>query len=128
MVRKDGTMGLLIDATVISESCRLKGNVETSGTLTIAGSFEGIINCASLETCRDSRVKASVEVDNVTIGGFFEGDMVCNGRLTIARTGTVKGRISYGSLAIESGGLLEGYVSKLELRDTKLIPFRQVRI
>lgn len=121
-------MGLLIDATVISENCRLKGNVETQGTLTISGSFEGTINCTSLETCRDSRVRASVEVDNVTIGGFFEGDMVCSGRLTIARTGTVKGRISYGSLLIEPGGLLEGYVSKLELRDTKLLPFRQGRL
>ena len=121
-------MGLLMDATVISESCRLKGNVETTGTLTISGCFEGTINCTSLETCRDSRVKATVEVDNVTIGGFFEGDMVCNGRLIIARTGTVKGRISYGSLSIEPGGLLEGYVSRLESRDTKLLPFRQAEL
>jgi hypothetical protein len=35
----------------------------------------------------------------------------------------VKGRLAYGALSVELGGLLEAEIFQLESTDTKLIPF-----
>jgi cytoskeletal protein CcmA (bactofilin family) len=113
------------DVTIVSDGCRIEGYIETSGTLAIYGSMVGTIKCNSLEMFRDSKVYATVEATNVIVAGFFEGEIVCTGRLMIAATGKIIGRASYGSLVIESGGLFEGHISKSELTETDLLPLFQ---
>lgn len=114
------------NVTIISESCKLEGNFETPGTMIVYGSLTGSIKCDTLEIGKNGRINANVKADNVSVGGSFKGEIVCSGRLFIANTGKVKGRISYGSLLIEDGGQLEGYIAKkLESKDTKLLPLKQ---
>ena len=113
------------DVTIVADGCKIEGYIETSGTLTIYGSLAGTIKCNSLEMFRGSKVYATVEAANVIVAGFFEGEIVCTGRLMIAATGKIIGRASYGSLVIESGGLLKGHISKSELTETDLLPLFQ---
>jgi cytoskeletal protein CcmA (bactofilin family) len=101
-----------VETTVISSNSKLEGRIETQGNLIIDGSVTGIIKCNSLEIMGDGNVNANVEAEAVDVAGNFEGEMICRGRLTFFRTGKVKGDISYGTLSIESGGLLDGNVSK----------------
>jgi cytoskeletal protein CcmA (bactofilin family) len=103
-----------VQTTVISASSKLEGRIETDGTLIIDGSVQGTIKCGSLEIMEDGNVDANVEADAVSVAGNFEGEMICRRRLTFFRTGKVKGDISYGTLSIESGGLLDGNVSKFK--------------
>ena len=112
-----------VEITVISEKAKFKGRLETPGTLTILGSFNGKIQSGALEIGKDGKVFGHVEAENVTIAGYFEGELVCYGPLTIAKRGKVRGRIAYGSLSLENGGLLDAEVFQLESRDNKLIPF-----
>jgi cytoskeletal protein CcmA (bactofilin family) len=49
--------------------------------------------------------------------------MICSHRLAILRTGKVLGELSYGALSIESGGLLDGTLSKVKAEDTAILPF-----
>ena len=56
---------------------------------------------------------------------YFEGELACSDLLTIAKTGTVKGKLAYGALSVELGGLLEAEIFQLESTDTKLIPFER---
>jgi cytoskeletal protein CcmA (bactofilin family) len=100
--------------TVISSSSKLEGRFETAGTLIIEGSMTGTIKCDSLEIMGDGKVDANVEAETALVAGNFEGEMICKGKLTFFRRGKVKGDISYGALSIESGGLLDGTVSKLK--------------
>jgi len=103
-----------VETTVISANSKLEGRIETEGNLIIDGSVTGTIKCGSLEIMEDGNVDANVIAEAVNVAGNFAGEMICRGRLTFFRTGKVKGDISYGTLSIESGGLLDGNASKFE--------------
>ena len=103
-----------VETTVISAGSKLEGRIEAEGNLIIDGSVKGTIKCGSLEIMEDGNVDANVEAEAVSVAGNFEGEMICRGRLTFFRTGKVKGDISYRTLSIEAGGLLDGNVSKFK--------------
>jgi cytoskeletal protein CcmA (bactofilin family) len=75
-----------------------------------------------LEILEKGRVDAKVEGENVTVAGDFEGEMVCSRKLSILRTGKVLGEIAYSALSIESGGLLDGTLSRVKTEDTAILP------
>ncbi len=125
-MRKFEKMGIKSeDITIISETSSLKGKLEMLGNVIIMGSFTGSIISSVLEIFKDGKAFGSIEAENVTIAGYFEGEIACSGLLTIAKTGTVKGRLAYGALSVELGGLLDAEVFQLESTDTKLIPFQR---
>jgi cytoskeletal protein CcmA (bactofilin family) len=125
------------DITIISEKSDIEGKLKMPGKVMILGSFTGSINCkvmilgsftgsincSTLEIYKDGKTVGTIEAENVIIAGYVEGELACSGLLTIAKTGTVKGRVAYGNLLVELGGLLEAEVFQLESRDTKLVPF-----
>jgi cytoskeletal protein CcmA (bactofilin family) len=112
-----------METTLISASVRLEGSIEAEGTLIVEGSVRGTIKCISLEILEKGRVEAKVEGENVTVAGEFEGEMTCSRKLSILRTGKVLGELSYGALSIESGGLLDGTLSKVKAENTTILPF-----
>jgi cytoskeletal protein CcmA (bactofilin family) len=114
-----------MESTLISASCRLEGSIEAEGTLIVEGSVRGTIKCTSLEILENGRVDAKVEGENVTVAGDFEGEVICSRRLGILSTGKVLGELSYGTLSIESGGLLDGTLSKFKAEDTAIFPFHK---
>lgn len=103
-----------VETTVISPGSKIEGSIETDGNLIIDGSVTGTIKCGSLEIMGNGNVDADVEAETASVAGNFAGEMVCTGKLTFFRTGKVKGNVSYGTLSIESGGLLNGNLSKFE--------------
>ena len=107
--------------SILGENCRLNGNIETASKVILCGNFEGTISCNTLETGVDSKVSAKIIAGDVVISGFFEGEIVCHNVLTVARTGRVFGKVSYGTLTVEPGGILEGNTAKLESRDKKVL-------
>ena len=111
------------DITIISETTSLEGKLEMLGNVIIQGSFTGSIISRTLEIFKDGKAFGSIEAENVTIAGYFEGELACSGLLTITKTGTVKGRVAYGTLLIELGGLVDAEIFQLESADTKLVPF-----
>ena len=112
-----------VETTLISASVSLEGSIEAEGTLIVEGSVRGTIKCTSLEILEKGRVEANVEGENVTVAGEFEGDMICSRKLSILRTGKVLGGITYSALSIESGGLLDGTLSRGKAEDSAVLPF-----
>ncbi|MGB6282276.1 MAG: polymer-forming cytoskeletal protein [Syntrophobacteria bacterium] len=111
------------DITIISEASSLEGKLEVPGNVLIQGSFKGSIISRTLEIFKNAKVIANIEAEDVTIAGYFEGEMACSGLLTIVESGTVKGSVAYVALSVERGGLLAAEIFQLESTDTKLIPF-----
>ena len=123
-MRKLGRMRIKSeDITIISKSSSLEGKLEVPGNVLIQGSFKGSIISRSLELFKAAKVFRNIEAEDITIAGYFEGELVCSGLLTISEPGTVKGRVAYGALSVEFGGLLDAEIFRLESTDTKLIPF-----
>ena len=112
-----------METTLISASVSLEGSIEAEGTLIVEGSVRGTIKCTSLEILENGRVEANIEGENVTVAGEFEGEMICSHRLAILRTGKVLGEITYSALSIESGGLLDGTLSRGKAEDTAILSF-----
>ena len=111
------------DITIISEESDIEGKLKMPGKVMILGSFTGSINSNSLEIFIDGKVAGTIEAENVIIAGYFEGEIACPGLLTVTKTGTVRGRVGYGALSIELGGLLDAEIFRLESTDTKLVAF-----
>jgi cytoskeletal protein CcmA (bactofilin family) len=111
------------DITIISEKSDIEGKMKMPGKVMILGSFTGSINCSTLEIFIDGKAVGTIEAENIIIAGYVEGELACSGLLTIAKTGKVKGRVAYGNLLVEFGGILDAEVFQLESRDTKLVPF-----
>ena len=116
------------ELTVISEKTSIEGKLATPGTLTVMGSFEGDAKSSTLEIYKDGKIIGSVEAENVTIAGYFEGEIICRNLLNIAQTATVKGSVAYGKLEVESGGLLEAEISQLESKSMKLLPSHSKKV
>src|SRR5210317_1099066 len=122
-MRKFGKMGIKSeDITIISEASSLEGKLEVQGNVLIQGSFRGGIISRTLEIFKDAKVFGNIEAEDVTIAGYFEGELACSGLLTIVESGTVKGSVAYVALSVERGGLLDAEIFQLESTDTKLIP------
>ena len=115
-----------VETTLISTSVRLEGSIEAEGTLIVEGSVRGTIKCTSLEILENGRVEANIECENVTVAGEFEGEMICSRKLSILRTGKVLGGITYCALSIESGGLLDGTLSRGKAEDSSILPFYKI--
>jgi cytoskeletal protein CcmA (bactofilin family) len=111
-----------VETTLISASVSLEGSIEAEGILIVEGSVRGTIKCTSLEILENGRVEANVEGEDVTVAGEFEGEMICSRKLSILRTGKVLGGITYSALSIESGGLLDGTLSRGRVEDTAILP------
>ena len=62
------------DITIISETSSLEGKLKMPGDVIIMGSFKGSIISRTLEIFKDGKAFGSIEAENVTIAGYFEGN------------------------------------------------------
>ena len=111
------------EATIISENSSAEGKLKASESVILLGSFKGDIESKTLEIGLNGEVIGNVEAANITISGYFEGELVCHSLLTISKAATVRGKVAYGTLAVEPGGLIEAELFQFESMDTKLVPF-----
>jgi cytoskeletal protein CcmA (bactofilin family) len=129
IIRRLGNMRFKsAEITVISEKTSLEGKLGTPGTLNLMGSFEGDLKAGTCEIFKDGKAVGSVEAENITVAGHFEGEIICHNLLAIAKTAGVKGRVAYGTLTVEPGGLLEAEVFQFESADAKLLTFNSSKI
>ena len=57
--------------------------------------------------------RGSAEIESADISGRFDGDLIVRQRLTIRATGKVLGKIRYGQLEVERGGVISGTIEAL---------------
>jgi len=99
---------------VIGEGISLSGEIEACEYLVIEGNVEAALKGASiLEIAESGTFYGTVEINEATVAGRFEGEITVNGRLTITATGSVVGTIAYKELAVEAGATLDGKVNPL---------------
>ncbi len=98
----------------IGQGITMSGEIEACDHLVVEGTVEAALKGANvLEIAESGAFYGTVEIEEATIAGRFEGDITVRGRLTIEATGVVIGSIAYKELAIEAGATLDGSVSPI---------------
>ena len=99
---------------VIGEGITMSGEIESCDHLLVEGSVEAALKGAkALEISETGKFYGSVEIENATIAGHFEGEINVSGRLTVSSTGVITGSIAHGELQIEAGATLDGRLAPI---------------
>ncbi|HOO49996.1 MAG TPA: polymer-forming cytoskeletal protein [Alphaproteobacteria bacterium] len=97
---------------IIGQGITMSGEIESCDLLIVEGTVEAALKGASgLEIAESGMFYGTVEIDEATIAGKFEGDLTVNGRLTVRATGSITGAITYKELAVEAGATIDGKMS-----------------
>lgn len=99
---------------IIGQGITMSGEIESCDLLIVEGTVEAALKGASvLEIAESGMFYGTVEINEATIAGKFEGDLTVNGRLTVRSTGSITGAISYKELAVEAGATIDGKITPL---------------
>lgn len=99
---------------VIGQGITMSGEIEACDYLLVEGTLEAALKGAKVLDIAECGVfYGSVEIEEATVAGRFEGELTVNGRLTIKSGGSVTGAVAYKELAVEAGATLDGKISPL---------------
>ncbi|MES1150652.1 MAG: polymer-forming cytoskeletal protein [Dongia sp.] len=99
---------------IVGGGITLNGEIRTCDTLVVEGRVEAVLQeCKNIEIMAPGEFKGAAEVDVADISGRFDGDLTARQRLIVRAGGKVLGKIRYGQLEIERGGVLSGEVEVL---------------
>jgi cytoskeletal protein CcmA (bactofilin family) len=99
------------DFSIIDRNLTVDGAIEGGGTLMIKGTVKGNINGDVVVITPEGSALATIEAASVTIGGCFEGEVRASKEVIILSTGTCSGAVICGTIAVESGGMLNASVT-----------------
>jgi cytoskeletal protein CcmA (bactofilin family) len=99
---------------IIGRGITMSGEIESCDHLIVEGSVEASLKGANLLEISETGVfYGTVEIEQATIAGRFEGDLIVSGRLTVRSTGSVIGSIVYKELAVEAGATVDGKINPI---------------
>ncbi len=96
---------------LIAENSHLTGTINLDQISHIYGKVAGTIKAAagSLIVIKPSgQIEGKIEADSIIVDGFFEGELIATGKVTLSRTARVLGKIITNNLVIENGAFFEG--------------------
>ena len=100
------------ERSLISETVRIEGTINSSGAIDVAGLIKGPVFSKEIIIRETGSITGSIEGDHVEIHGHLDGK-VSGSDVVIGSTGTVKGDIEFGNnLKTENGADIDGYIKK----------------
>lgn len=99
---------------IVGRDIFLNGEIRTCDSLVVEGKVEAVLSdCRAIDIAGSGEFRGSAEIESADISGRFDGDLIVRQRLTIRATGKVLGKIRYGQLEVERGGVISGTVEAL---------------
>jgi cytoskeletal protein CcmA (bactofilin family) len=99
---------------IVGRDIFLNGEIRTCDSLVVEGKVEAVLSdCRAMDIASSGEFRGSAEIESADISGRFDGDLIVRQRLTIRASGKVLGKIRYGQLEIERGGVISGTVESL---------------
>lgn len=86
------------------------GQISSCKRLTLDGQVEDAVLTGAqiLEISTLGTFKGKAEVDEAVIAGRFEGELTARKRLVVRESGSISGKVFYGTIVIEPGGQISG--------------------
>jgi len=105
-------LALCPTVNTIGPDTRIGGSISTKSAVRVLGEIEGDVECVSLLVEEDGQVNGDVKVSGeALVRGDIVGDVVVEGKLSIAASGRVNGGVTAHAIEIEEGGQLRGRCS-----------------
>ncbi|MFT4173681.1 MAG: polymer-forming cytoskeletal protein [Rhodocyclaceae bacterium] len=99
---------------IVGPDVKLKGaEILDCDTLIVEGRVEATMDSRVIRIAEGGAFNGKVGIDIAEVHGVFEGELTARQQLIIHATGRVKGKIRYGKLLIESGGVISGEIEAL---------------
>lgn len=99
----------------IGRGINMSGEIDSCDHLMVEGTVEAALKGAKLlEIAETGTFYGTVEIEEATIAGRFEGDITVSGRLTVKSSGVITGSIAYRDLEVESGAVVDGRLTPLK--------------
>ncbi len=97
--------------SLIGEKAKFKGEITTSGSISINGEFEGkLVSQGEVILGSNSKVSGTVQGGTVVVSGKVEGNIIAAQHLEITKSGKVNGDLTGGRIIIEDGASYRGRV------------------
>lgn len=105
----------------VGKDIHLKGEITACDVLEVEGRVEASMKSRLIRITQSGVFQGECEVDNADVTGTFDGNIVVKNRLTIRSNGRVTGKVRYGEIAVEAGGVLAGDIQASDAPDTKKV-------
>jgi len=96
----------------------VEGSLACKGRLVVRGSIKGSIQAENIVISDTGIVIADIKVQNMVVGGKFEGDISAGEEVTILSTGICSGKVECKNLVIEAGGIINAEVNSTFVRES----------
>src|SRR5256714_5246302 len=98
---------------VVGPGMAFTGEIGSCDRLIVEGSIDATLpKCQHVIIAEAGLFKGHASTENADVHGRFEGELVVRKRLLIRAGGHVSGKITYGEIEIEAGGVISGTVEK----------------
>ena len=95
--------------TLISEGCKIKGEITGRGNFMINGEVDGQCDIEGTVTlAKDGFWRGTIKADSVIVTGTVEGEIQASGAVEIGDTARISGSVSGESIAVAEGAVVEG--------------------
>lgn len=99
----------------IGRGINMSGEIESCDHLLVEGTVEAALKGAkALEIAESGVFYGTVEIEEATIAGRFEGDITVSGRLTLHASAIITGSIAYRELEVEAGAIIDGRMTPMK--------------
>ena len=95
---------------IIGGGATINGTIKENKEINIQGSVDGDVECKDLIVGKSGNLKGKIKTESLSVEGTVEGELNVKGLLKLMSSGSVSGKITYGSLQINEGGKLIGEV------------------
>jgi len=95
--------------TIIAEGAKIKGDIQSEGTIRVDGEISGHISKATgVIIGRTGKVDGDLRAESAMIGGEISGNVVVEKHLELLSTARVLGDIKAEKLSIQEGAVFQG--------------------
>jgi cytoskeletal protein CcmA (bactofilin family) len=99
------------DVTVVGPDLFLEGEIESPGSVVVAGRVDGPITSGGLvRVLMGAAVKGPIQAKAALVEGAVDGDLAVEEQFELAATGRVRGDVSGPRVAVAEGAYLKGKV------------------
>jgi cytoskeletal protein CcmA (bactofilin family) len=100
---------------IVGPNIKLRGvEIDDCDTLVVEGRVEATMVSRTIQIAEGGSFSGKVDVDLAEIHGEFKGELTARRKLVVHTSGVVSGKIRYGKMQVNEGGVMSGDIGSLE--------------